>query len=73
MVKIQGAIPLQYSTDADGKGMTIVVDLPGEPEQITIDPDQVQVDRNPANNHWKFEPEVRFTPLLTPLDETDIT
>ncbi|HMP17387.1 MAG TPA: BamA/TamA family outer membrane protein, partial [Gemmatales bacterium] len=73
LVKIQGAIPLQYSTDADGKGMTIVVDLPGEPEQITIDPDQVQVDRNPANNHWKFEPEVRFTPLLTPLDETDIT
>jgi hypothetical protein len=53
--------------------MTITVDLPAEPRQISIDPDQTQFDRNPANNHWKAEPEIRFTPLLTPLDQTDIT
>ncbi len=73
LVKTQGLVPLQYITDPDGKGMTIVVDLPREPVQITVDPDQAQVDKNPANNHWKFEPDIRITPLLTPLDETDIT
>ena len=73
MAKANGIVPLQYITDQDGKGMTIVVDLPREPTQITIDPDQVQLDKNPANNFWKAEPEIRLTPLLTPLDETDIT
>ncbi|HQR06234.1 MAG TPA: M1 family aminopeptidase [Gemmatales bacterium] len=73
MAKANGIVPLQYSTDPDGKGMTIVVDLPSEPVQISIDPDQVQLDKNPANNHWKLEPEIKLTPLLTPLDETDIT
>lgn len=68
-----GVVPLQYETDKDGKGMTIVIDLPSEPEQITVDPDQVQLDKNPANNHWKMVPEVRLTPLLTPLDQTDLT
>lgn len=73
LAKMTGAVPQEYITDADGKGMTIVIELPSEPTQISIDPDQVQLDKNPANNHWKFEPDVRFTPLLTPLDTTDIT
>lgn len=73
MAKANGVVPLKYETDADGKGMTIVVDLPQEPVQIAVDPDQVQLDKNPSNNYWKLQPDIRFTPLLTPLDETDIT
>jgi hypothetical protein len=66
-------VPVQYETGADGKSMTITVDLPKEPTQISIDPDHTLLDRNPANNHWKMENEIKITPLLTPLDETDIT
>lgn len=73
LLRNNGIVPLQYETDKDGKGMTIVVDLPAEPTQIMVDPDQVQLDKNPSNNYWKFEPSIRLTPLLTPLDETDIT
>jgi hypothetical protein len=49
------------------------VTLPCRPTQIAVDPDQVLVDRDPANNYWK--PQIRFrgTFLYTLLDETDIT
>jgi hypothetical protein len=73
LARMTGATPYIYTTEADRKSMVIIVELPAEPTQISVDPDQVQLDKNPANNHWKFEPEVRLTPLLTPLDETDIT
>jgi hypothetical protein len=51
----------------------IVVELPCWPTQIAVDPDEVLVDRNPANNFWKPRLRVRATPLYTFLDETDLT
>jgi hypothetical protein len=47
--------------------------LPCPPTQISVDPDQVLVDRNPANNHWKPKIRWRFSPLYTALEETDFT
>ena len=47
--------------------------LPSKPKQIAVDPDQVLVDREPANNYWKPRCRVRFTPLYTFFDETDLT
>ncbi len=44
-----------------------------EIEQVAIDPDSILLDTNPGNNVWKSEPKVRFTPLYTTLDETDLT
>ncbi|MGF1579288.1 MAG: M1 family aminopeptidase [Gemmataceae bacterium] len=51
----------------------VEVILDKKPTQITVDPDQVLVDRDPVNNHWKTKYRVRFTPLYFMLDETDIT
>ena len=31
----------------------VVVELPCEPTQVTVDPDQVLLDRRPTNNSWK--------------------
>lgn len=52
----------------------VTVELPFEPDQVTIDPDRVLMDRDLANNSWK-PPAPRFhvTPLYTMLDETDLT
>jgi hypothetical protein len=47
--------------------------LPAEPTQVTVDPDQVLVDRDPANNFWRQPFRWRITPLYTFLDETDLT
>jgi hypothetical protein len=51
----------------------VEVQLPGEPEQIAVDPDQVLVDTNPANNFWKPAVRWRITPVYTFLEETDLT
>lgn len=51
----------------------VVVDLPCKPKQIAVDPDQVLVDCNAANNFWKPRLECRLTPCYTFLDETDLT
>lgn len=51
----------------------VEVVLPAKPTQIAVDPDQVLVDREPANNYWKPRVRVRLTPLYTMLDDTDIT
>jgi hypothetical protein len=53
--------------------MRVEVVLPSKPLQITVDPDQILVDPNFANNSWKPEICWRFTPLYTPLEETDLT
>jgi hypothetical protein len=47
--------------------------LSEEPVQIAVDPDQVLIDKNPANNYWKTPVRWRFTPLYTFLEETDLT
>lgn len=51
----------------------VEVELPFEPEQITVDPDGVLLDANPGNNAWKTAPRTRLTPLFTTLDETNLT
>jgi hypothetical protein len=47
--------------------------LPCRPEQIAVDPDQILVDRDPANNYWKTPIRWRFSPVFTLLDESDLT
>jgi hypothetical protein len=47
--------------------------LPDKPTQITVDPDQILVDRDPANNHWIPPVRFRFAPVYTFLEETDLT
>ncbi len=51
----------------------VEIELPEEPVQITVDPDQVLVDRNPANNYWRHPFRWRVTPVYTFLEETDLT
>jgi hypothetical protein len=51
----------------------VEVDLPCKPTQVAVDPDQVLVDRNPANNYWKSPIRWRFSPIYTQLEETDLT
>ncbi len=51
----------------------VQVELPSAPAQIAVDPDQVLVDREPANNFWKPEVRLRVLPLYTMLEETDLT
>jgi hypothetical protein len=51
----------------------VEVQLPCQPTQIAVDPDQILVDRDPANNFWKMPVRWRITPLYTMLDETDLT
>ncbi len=49
------------------------VELPFEPEQVTVDPDGVLLDANPGNNRWKSSVKAHVTPLYTMLDETGLT
>jgi hypothetical protein len=51
----------------------VQVVLPCRPTQITVDPDQILPDFNPANNYWKPPKRWRFTPLYSFLEETDLT
>jgi hypothetical protein len=60
--------------EALSKGRVLVeLWLPRKPEQITVDPDGVLLDRDPANNTWKPEICWHFTPLYTFLDESDLS
>ena len=56
-----------------GNCVRVEVELPCEPTQIAVDPDQVLLDRNPTNNYWKPRIRWRPTPLYTQLDEVDLT
>ncbi len=51
----------------------VEVVLPRKPTQISVDPDQIIVDPNPVNNHWKPKIRWRWTPFNNPLEETDVT
>jgi hypothetical protein len=64
--------PARMETLPDGR-VRVEMILPSRPAQISIDPDQILLDREPANNHWKPQVHWRFTPLYTPLEETDLT
>lgn len=65
-------IPARVTRLADNRFQIDVV-LSQKPTQIAVDPDQILVDPNPANNFWKSTLKVHFTPLYTFLDETDLT
>jgi hypothetical protein len=52
--------------------MRVTVDLPQQPVQIAVDPDQVIEDADPANNFWKERARWRWTPLYTQLEESDL-
>jgi hypothetical protein len=51
----------------------IEVELPRRPTQVAVDPEQLLVDSNPVNNFWKPRFNIRYSPLYTFLDETDLT
>ncbi|MEA2632843.1 MAG: hypothetical protein QOE66_3062, partial [Chloroflexota bacterium] len=48
----------------------VTVQAPASPSQVVVDPDHALLDAAPANNRWKPEVAWRFTPLMTPLDES---
>lgn len=56
---------------ADGTDRWVVkVQAPGAPSQVVVDPDHALLDAAPDNNRWKPEVSWRFTPLMTPFDES---
>jgi hypothetical protein len=60
--------------EALGRGrFRVEVRLPCRPTQITVDPDEVLLDRDPSNNSWIPQVRVRVTPVYFELDETDLT
>jgi hypothetical protein len=65
--------PPAHVESLPGNRVRVVIDLPCHPTQITVDPDQILMDGNPVNNSWKPRCSYRFTPLYTPLEETDVT
>ncbi len=48
----------------------VSVQSPGRPTQVEVDPDHALLDAVPDNNRWKPAVAWRFTPLMTPLDES---
>lgn len=65
--------PPAHIQQLENNRLRIVVSLPEAPKQITVDPDQILVDRDPVNNFWKPPVRYRFSPIYTFLDETDMT
>ncbi len=51
-------------------GWLVRVHAPEAPSQVVVDPDHALLDAVPDNNRWKTEVAWRFTPLMTPLDES---
>ncbi len=60
-------------TPLGGDQWKVDITLPFQPEQVTVDPDNVTLDSNPFNNVWQPEAHLRFTPIMTQLDETSLT
>ncbi|AGA25769.1 M1 family aminopeptidase [Singulisphaera acidiphila] len=48
----------------------VTVQAPSAPSQVIVDPDHALLDSVPDNNRWKPEIAWRFTPFMTPLDES---
>jgi hypothetical protein len=57
----------------DETRIRVEVDLPGPPDQVSVDPDQVLPDADPVNNHWRVPINYRPRPIYTFLDETAFT
>jgi hypothetical protein len=60
--------PTQIEPIGDHK-IRVVMQLPQEPIQITVDPDNVLPDADPVNNHWRTPIRYRWTPLYTQIDD----
>ncbi len=54
----------------DENRWVVTVQAPSEPSQVIVDPDHGLLDAVPDNNRWKPEIAWRFTPFMTPLDES---
>jgi hypothetical protein len=65
--------PPAHVEPMENNRLRIEVSLSETPTQIAVDPDQLLVDRDPANNFWKTPIRYRISPLYTFLDETDMT
>lgn len=64
--------PTRFETVGENR-FRIEILLPEEPTQVAVDPDQVGVDKDPANNFWHRPCRCRFSPIYTFLEETDLT
>ncbi|MBX3401567.1 MAG: BamA/TamA family outer membrane protein [Gemmataceae bacterium] len=60
-------------TPLSDRRFQVEITLPWTPEQVTVDPDRILLDANPANNVWKPEPRVSVVPFHSMLNETDLT
>ncbi len=69
---VLGDVAAQLERYADGSYRVETL-LPRPPVQVSVDPDQILADRDPANNHWKPKFRIRATPVYTFLDETPLT
>jgi hypothetical protein len=56
----------------DGR-IRVELTLPGNPEQVAVDPDGLLPDANRGNNSWHTDPRISITPAYTLLNETDLT
>ncbi|QDU62558.1 Aminopeptidase N [Planctomycetes bacterium Pan216] len=74
-VRVDPHLPVEGNTSLQQVGpheWEVTLVTPERPKQIILDPDERVLDVNPANNRWKWDPEIRLTPIYNPLDETPI-
>ncbi len=62
--------PARVTHPEPGDRWFVTVQAPQAPSQVVVDPDHALLDAVPDNNRWKPEIAWRFTPLMTPLDES---
>lgn len=59
----------------DGSGNSrylVTLDLPGEPDQIEVDPEHRLLDSQPSNNIWRPRVRWRLTPAVTSVDTSEM-
>lgn len=66
-------VPGPHCERLDDTRVRLEVDLPGPPNRVSVDPDQILPDADPANNFWPLPINWRPRPLYTFLDETAFT
>ena len=72
--KVESQGPVVSSVEPlEDHHVRIEVILPARPNQVSIDPDQVLPDSEPANNFWKPPVRYRLAPFYTFLEETAYT
>lgn len=66
------AVPGARVEPREGNRWAVVLDAPGRPEQVEVDPDHALLDAVPDNNRWKPEVAWRLTPFVNPMDESSM-